>query len=84
MWEISGYTMSTPAMHRLFKLTAVSDKENTKRFSFGQASALAEHILRVVFYLTTDKVKWSLNCSILHTKYFVYVNHKHPHLILLD
>lgn len=57
LWELSGYAMSTPAMHRLFKLTAVSDKENNKRFSFGQASALAEHILRIVFYLTTDKVR---------------------------
>lgn len=49
--------MSTPAMYRLFKLTAVSDKENTKKFSFGHASALAEHILRAVFHLTTDKVR---------------------------
>jgi len=44
-------------MYRLFKLTAVSDKENTKKFSFGQASALAEHILRAIFCLTTDKVR---------------------------
>lgn len=57
LWELSGYSMSTPAMYRLFKLTAVSDKENTKRFSFSQASALAEHILRAVFHLTSDKVK---------------------------
>lgn len=49
--------MSTPNMHRLFKLTAVSDKQNAKLFSFGQASALAEHILRSVFHVTTDKVR---------------------------
>lgn len=49
--------MSTPAMYRLFKLTAVSDRENTKTFSFGQASALAEHILRIVFHITTDEVR---------------------------
>lgn len=49
--------MSTPAMYRLFKLTAVSDKENTKKFSFTQASALAEHVLRAIFHLATDKVR---------------------------
>lgn len=49
--------MSSPAMYRLFRLTAISDKENTKKFSFGQASALAEHILRAVFHVTTDKVR---------------------------
>eukprot|EP00903_Cladosiphon_okamuranus_P015266 g14107.t2 len=55
LWDISGYSVSTPAMYRLFKLTAVSDKQNTKKFSFSQASALAEHILRAIFHLTTDK-----------------------------
>ncbi|CAM9264206.1 unnamed protein product [Scytosiphon promiscuus] len=55
LWELSGCAMSTPAIHRLFKITAVSDKENKKRFSFGQATALSEHILRIIFHVTTDK-----------------------------
>ncbi|CAM9126800.1 unnamed protein product, partial [Ectocarpus fasciculatus] len=55
LWQLSGYAMSTPTMHRLFKLTTVSDKENKKKFSFVQTSALAEHILRSVFHFTTDE-----------------------------
>lgn len=57
LWQLSGYAMSTPTMHRLFKLTTVSDKENKKKFSFVQTSTLAEHILRSVFHFTTDEVK---------------------------
>lgn len=56
LWELSGYAMSIPTIHRLFKLTAVSDKENTKKFTFGQATALAEHIIRITFHVSTDKV----------------------------
>ncbi|CAB1104129.1 unnamed protein product [Ectocarpus sp. CCAP 1310/34] len=57
LWQLSGYAMSTPTMHRLFKLTTVSDKEDKKKILFVQTSALAEQILRSVSHFTTDEVK---------------------------
>lgn len=56
LWALSGNAMSTPVVLGLFTLTAVSDNENRKMFSFKIASTLAEQILRVLSTLTPDKV----------------------------
>ena len=58
LWVLSGNAISTPFVLGLFALTAVPDNENRKMFSFKNASALAEQILRVLSILTPDKVNF--------------------------
>lgn len=56
LWALFGQILSTPAVLRLFELTAQPDRQNQKSFAFKQASLLAEHILRMVSHYTPDKV----------------------------